>query len=163
PNPKHWASNAGSEGSEPALVPVVLRIIHDESTAANLFEQGKLDVLTRVPQYDYAKLRDKGLLRVDPMVATYYLSFNARKPPFDDREWRRAVSGSIRRDEITQALGSGETPARSWVPKGLEGYIPWEPTAPVFASSVAAVRAKLKAMKKPPQLRAAFDSGSRNA
>jgi oligopeptide transport system substrate-binding protein len=109
-----------------AQAAVLLRIVRDESTASNLFDRGQLDVLTKVPPFDVERLRRKGVLRTDPFMTVYYLSFNLSKPPFHRREARRAVSAAIRRKELASLLGSGEQPARSWLPPGLEGFIAYE-------------------------------------
>src|SRR5205814_1609948 len=109
-------------GSAAGALPVRFVIVQDEATAKNLFEQGRLDVLTRVQPYDFERFRQKGWLHTDPFPATYYLSFNVTKAPFQDRAWRRAVAASVRADEIVAALRSGETVARSWIPRGIEGH-----------------------------------------
>jgi oligopeptide transport system substrate-binding protein len=139
---------------------VELVLVGDDSTAVSLFEQGRLDVLTRIPQLDQKRMRERGLLRVDPFLATYYISFNLSKPPFSNRDWRRAVAATIRRDELVAALATGETPARSWVARGLEGYVEYSDPSSVFADSLERVRTLA-----PPRgvINAAFDSGSRNA
>jgi oligopeptide transport system substrate-binding protein len=56
-----------------------------------------------------------------PFLATFYIAYNLKKAPFNNKELRRAVSGLIRREEIVQALGTGEIPTHSWIPKGVEG------------------------------------------
>src|SRR5690606_4779855 len=66
----------------PRALPVKLQLVQDESTAAGLFENGKLDILTRVPGYDLARLRKVGLVDVSPFLATYYVAFNVRRKPF---------------------------------------------------------------------------------
>jgi oligopeptide transport system substrate-binding protein len=156
PNPRWWNASAARP-----LRPILLRIVRDESTAVSLFEQGRLDVLMRVPSLDFPRLKERGVLRVDPFLATYYLSFNARKPPFNDREWRRAVAGAIRRDEIASVLGTGELPARSWIPPGLEGHLPWADPRPLFAGSVRKVREVLSKGRIPP-VELGFDTSGRN-
>lgn len=133
-------------------------VVQDETTAMHLFDQGKLDILTRVPALDLDRVRKDGLLRIDPFLATYYLSFNTKKAPFDRAEWRRAVSGAIRREQLVEILGSGEKPARSWVPDTLEGGMPYVDPRPVFAESVARVKGKSKRA-----IPLGFDSSSRNA
>ncbi len=145
--------------------PVMLRVVPDESTALSLFQSGKLDILTKVPALDFKRLKESGQLRVDPFLATYYLAFNTRKPPFNELQARRAVAGSIRREEITQVLGTGEKPARSWIPAPLEGAVPYEDPSPVFADSVKAYRASHDVGNKMVQagsIVASLDGSTRN-
>ena len=155
PNPKYYAADS-------AALPVQLLIVRDESTAVALFEQKKLDILYQIPDLDLLRLKQRGVVRTDPFFAVYYLAFNVLKPPFNDVQWRRAVAGSIRRDEIVSALGTGEGPARSWIPKGIEGYFPYSDPAPEYSDAVKKTRAQIARNGAAPVI-AAFSSGSRNS
>jgi oligopeptide transport system substrate-binding protein len=136
---------------------VEMLVIADESTGVNLFQQGKLDVLTKVPSSDLARLKERGVIHSDPFLAVYYLSFNLKRSPFNDRALRRAVSAAIRREELVQALDSGDTPANSWLPPGLEGHVP-------FDLSKTTLRKKPSGLDVPAQpVAAAFDTGQRNS
>jgi oligopeptide transport system substrate-binding protein len=153
---------------------IELLIVADESTGAKLFEQGKLDILTRIPAMDLNRFKKRGqkaiTVRTDPLLATYYLSFNCKVPPFNRAQWRRAVAGVIRRDEIAEFLGGGEMPALSWVPPGLDGYLPYVDPQPLFADAVREVKREVKReglktrkISKGMQLSLAFDAGERNS
>ncbi|MCM2278836.1 MAG: peptide ABC transporter substrate-binding protein [Oligoflexia bacterium] len=147
-----------------ARIPVVhLDIVRDETTAVNLFERGKLDILSRVPALEYQRLRQRGGIHIDPFRATYYLGFNCRKSPFDDRDWRRAVAASIRKRDLTEALQTGETPARGWIPPGLEGFLPEDEPLPDHSRAVAKVKTQLAGGRRRHAVTAVFDSGDRNA
>lgn len=140
---------------------VEMIVVDDETTGLNLFEHGELDILSRVSAVNLQRLRRKpGVVHTDPFLATYYLSFNFRKPPFDDVIWRRAVSGSVRREEITQALAGGEVPARSWIPPGLEGAIAYSDPANAFGPALA--EARKRGVPPGGPLSAAFDTSARN-
>lgn len=158
------AKNPHSFRAADSMIPeVTLQIVREEATAAHLLDQARLDVLTRVPPFEVERLKKEGLIRQDPMVATYFLSFNARSGQFKDRQWRKAVSGAIRRKELVHALGTGEAPARSWIPHGLSGYVPFDAEfAKSFEPAVAAVRAQIQKSKSP-KIYAAFDTSGRNA
>lgn len=142
---------------------ILFRIVREESTAGSLFEQGKLDFVNRVPAYDWDRYRQEGYTHSVPFLATYFLGFNLKKPPFNDRDFRRAVAGAIRKKELTNALGSGEKPAYSWIPEGLPGFQPFqsdrEGLDARFQDSVSRVR-----MKRWDQvIELGFDASSRNA
>jgi oligopeptide transport system substrate-binding protein len=139
---------------------VEMRIVSDDSAALALFERGELDVLTRVPTLDLQRLLKMGVVRTDPYVATYYVAFNVRKPPFDRLEWRRAVAHAVRKTELAKAVATGETPARSWIPIGMEGY---EPFDAVREQQPPIPRTVAEAMARSAPVEAAFDSSSRNS
>ncbi len=151
-NPNYW-------GKIPSIAAVELLIINDETTGINLFEQGQIDLLTRISNLDFPRLKKQGKVHTSPFLATYYLSFNLKKFPFNDRVWRKAVAGTIQRQEIATLLNSGEIPATSWIPYGLEGYIPFKDPKPLFKNSVEMIKNK---NEKPVGIQAAFDSGTRN-
>lgn len=141
-----------------AIVEVLF--IPDESTAMNLFRQGRLDILTRVSSLDLPGLKKKGLIQTHPFSATYYLSFNCRKPPFNQSKWRRAVAGSIRRDEIVSLLDSWDQAAWSWIPFGFEGFEPYQNPGKVFSQDVNEIKTAKKSDFK---IQAGFDFGDRNS
>ena len=153
-NDKYW-------GAPPAVAKVELTIVTDEATGANLFQTGGLDIMTRVPALETERFKKSGALRTDPFLATYYLGFNLRKAPFNDRVLRRAVAASIRKGEIALAVGTGETPARSWIPPGLEGFVAGPPDVAMYAGDVEEVRRRR--LSSGAAVQAGFDSGTRNS
>jgi oligopeptide transport system substrate-binding protein len=119
-NPQYWGARSGGVRT------VEWVVVGDEATGMNLFERGMLDILTRIPIVDFQRLSREGKVRTEPFLATYYLGFNLKKPPFDQAQVRRAFSAAIRRKEIVDALITGEVPAGAWIPPGLEGHVPFE-------------------------------------
>jgi oligopeptide transport system substrate-binding protein len=109
---------------------------------------------------DQPKLKEQGVLRVDPFYATYYLSFNTRKSPFTDVRVRRAIAAATQPREIIAALGSDDVPARSLVPVGLEGFEKYvdQPSGP-SEIEVAWVKQSVGAKK----VVAGYDANSRNS
>jgi oligopeptide transport system substrate-binding protein len=144
----------------PAAAPkrVLLRIVTDESTLSTLFDQGKIDVLTRIPAYDQKRYEAKKIVRSVPFQATYFLGFNLKKKPFDRVEFRRALAGAIKKKELVRMLGTGEEPAASWIPKGYEGYYPFQPDSEGRDRELAGPK-----VASHEEIRIAFDSGTRNA
>ena len=143
------------------IIRVELLIIVDESTGLNLFENGRLDLLTRVPYLDLERLRKTQKIHSAPTVVTYYLAFNCRKKPFDDVRWRRAFAGAIKRDEIVRALDSALIPAWSWIPHGLEGFMPYQNPQEKFASDIDWLKKNAASFKG--TIEAGFDTGVRNS
>jgi oligopeptide transport system substrate-binding protein len=113
-NEYYWRDNLGPEKLD-------FIVIQDESTAVNLFDSGGLDILTRIPITDLKRLSTQGQVVRSPFLATFYIGFNLKSAPFNNKDLRKAVSGLIKRGEIVQALGTGEIPTFSWIPKGVEG------------------------------------------
>ncbi len=155
-NPRYW-------GEKAKLDQIEFLIVADETTAIRLFDQGKLDLLTRVSSLDFARLKKAGRIHTTPFLATYYLSFDCRKPPFQNRDWRRAVAGAIRREEIAQVLEAGEMAASSWIPRGLEGFEPFQNPRPLFADSIQKVISEVRGANPSRVIQAGFDASSRNS
>ncbi|HTL10995.1 MAG TPA: peptide ABC transporter substrate-binding protein [Bdellovibrionota bacterium] len=159
PNVLYWNAAAHSGALKIRLI-----YVQDESTGVSLFENGKLDLLVRVPSLDVPRLRSQGVLSASPFMATYYLGFNLKKAPFDQVEWRRAVAGSIHKTEITDTLGIGDAPAWGWIPRGVEGYVPYRDLSQLFSGDMAKIKKMIAAEPiQAPTVTAAFDSSERNA
>ncbi len=147
-------------GEKPKIRKVEFKVILDETTGLNLFDHGDLDILVRVPSQDIARIKKGGQLHTSPFFATYYLSFDCRTPPFNNRNWRKAFAGVIRRDEIATLLeGSGQA-AWSWIPNGIEGFIPYFDPKTVFSESIHWARSNARSLTP---ITAAFDTGTRNS
>ncbi|MFN7684851.1 MAG: peptide ABC transporter substrate-binding protein [Oligoflexia bacterium] len=101
---------------------VRLVIVSDEHTALALFEQGRLDLLARVPPLEVPRLKEQKKLNIVPFWATYYVGFNTRRPALQKASSRCRLAASIKKAEIVAALKGGESVAESWIPPGLEGY-----------------------------------------
>lgn len=153
-------ANVNYYGGAPAIERVLLKVVNEDVAALNVFEQGGLDILTRIPTLDYERLRDLGLLQTDPFLATFYLGFNTRLPPFDQVRMRRAVAQSIHREDLVAALGMGERAARSWVPPEL---LAPQATKSKVSDDRAWARAQIEKLPKARrEIRVTTDSGARN-
>ncbi|CAK9249675.1 unnamed protein product [Sphagnum jensenii] len=163
-NPNYYGKQANLDG-------VDFLFIQDESTGLNLFDAGKLDVLTRVPVADVPRLRKTGLIHSDPYFATYFIGFNARKAPFQDPDFRRAFSAAIHRKELVEGLGTGDSPAHFWLPPGILGLDSYPASAAtevlpeILNASLKKVRGEIDKNPKlfDEAIAASFDSGARNS
>lgn len=123
-NPRYW------DAARTALAVVDLLTIANPTTAFNLYETGRADVIwdrNLVP----AELLD--LLRRRPdchrfdFLATYFIRFNTTRPPLDDPRVRRALSLAIDRRRIVERITrGGEQPAAGLVPPGTAHHQPVE-------------------------------------
>jgi oligopeptide transport system substrate-binding protein len=97
--------------SAPAKVKgIIYRIIPEDLTAVTEFELGNIDILT-IPASEYTRYK-KDPLRKDFISSikglnTYYIGLNCSRPPFDNRQVRRAMNFAIDREEILKTVYEG--------------------------------------------------------
>ncbi len=95
------------------------------TTELNMFENNQIDLGGNVPASDIPRLLKEGKLRFEPLLATYFFSFNVTKPPFDNVKVRKAFALAIDRGAIVQNVTrGGQKPALAWVPPGLADAAP---------------------------------------
>jgi oligopeptide transport system substrate-binding protein len=75
-------------------------------------------------------------LRIFPQFLVNYVGFNTTKPPFDDRQVRRAFVMALDRDGLNEIVYQGKVDtAKGLLPPGLPGYnealegLPYDPVA----------------------------------
>ncbi len=108
--------------SQPASTQYIQALIIPEaSTALNLFETGRLDVVDRIPLPELPGLRERPQFHKVQDLAIEYLAFNLRTPPFDSVLARRALSQAIDRQEVVQLLGGGQRVNAQFLPHGILG------------------------------------------
>jgi oligopeptide transport system substrate-binding protein len=95
------------------------------------------------------------------MIATYFVAFDTRTPPFNDVKWRRRFSAAVDRQGIIQALGSNEFPALSWIPRGLEGALETTNLPPLLLT--AKKESTPQSGAKIPPVTLTYDSSGRNS
>lgn len=83
---------------------VEVLFIADESTAFNLFQKNKLDLLRRLPTSQIPHYQTRPEFREAPLVRLDYVGFG---PELDDKAWlREALSLSLNYDELQKFLNS---------------------------------------------------------
>ncbi|HVJ54771.1 MAG TPA: peptide ABC transporter substrate-binding protein [Aliidongia sp.] len=116
-----YHSAAGVKLSEVDYFP-----IENQNEELKRYRAGELDVTAEVPsdQVDFIKQSMAGEFHTSPYLGTYYIGFNMTRAPFkDDPKLREAINLVIDREAIVEkVVKTGEIPAYSWVPPGLEGY-----------------------------------------
>jgi oligopeptide transport system substrate-binding protein len=99
--------------------------IADENAELRAYRAGTLHITAVVPrgQFDWIRENLAAELHVAPQMSTYYYGFNLDRPKFRDPRVRRALSMSVDRERLANAvLRVGELPAYSWVPPGVHDY-----------------------------------------
>lgn len=104
---------------------VIYYTLEDNAAALRRYRAGEFDILTSFPKDQFGWLQENrpGEAHVAPFAGLYYYVMNSSKPPLDDVRVRQALSMSINREVIgAHVLGTGEQPAYSWVPPGMDNY-----------------------------------------
>ncbi|HEY5041938.1 MAG TPA: peptide ABC transporter substrate-binding protein [Verrucomicrobiae bacterium] len=119
-NPRYWdATNTQSDIID--ILPM-----GSPSTSFDLYEQGAVDIIWDkevVP----AELLDVLMKRPDAhkfdYLATYWISINVTRKPFDDPRVRKALALAVDRDSIVKkVMRGGERPVSHIVPDGTANY-----------------------------------------
>jgi oligopeptide transport system substrate-binding protein len=130
----HGAFPGNAERLEVKLYP------GDASDLLSQYEEDRLDILaltdTPIGQHESARQRLAGEYVSIPTLSTWFVQFDFRRPPFDDRRVRRALAQAADREHIADvALRGLQFPATgSLVPPGMPGHfrevvLPHDPVA----------------------------------
>jgi oligopeptide transport system substrate-binding protein len=91
------------------------------------FRAGQLHVTETLPpdKIDTYRKDAPELLRIDPLLGTYFLRVNVRRPGLNDARIRLALALAIDRAALVdKVLRGGQAPALSFTPLGLGSYAP---------------------------------------
>ena len=129
------SSFPASLGGPPALERFIVVVVDEPITKLAALTSGELDFAGIQPGHAEFVARDPALAVLSyPLLFTYGLVFNTRRPPFDDPAVRRAVDRAVDRREIVDGYLYGfGTPATGPVPPGVPGAIELPPAAPAAA------------------------------
>ena len=103
---------------------VIFYIVPDETTILKLFSAGRLDVATQLPSRELRVLKKRKEYRNYGILRIYYYGFNIESKNLKDVRVRKALIHAVDRKEIVNLLNGGQTPLKSWIPKGLFGHNP---------------------------------------
>lgn len=111
---------------KPKISGILYRIIPEDLTALTEFELGNIDVVS-IPASEYSGYLSSPIwskqMVPGKVLNTYYLGFNCSRPPFEDRNLRKAVASSIDRKKVLSSyyenrgvLAKGPVPdiLRNW-------------------------------------------------
>ena len=113
-------------GGPPRLQRLIVVVVDEPATKLAALTAGELDFAGIQPAHASFVARDPALAVLSfPLLLTYALAFNTRRPPFDDLSARRRVDRALDRREIVDGYLYGYgTPARAPVPPDVPGYVP---------------------------------------
>ena len=113
-NPNYW------DAKNVKLEKITFYMVEESSTELMMFENGELDFGTNPPLPEIDRLKQEGVLTINPYLGTYYYMFNVTKPPFDNVLVRKALAAAIDRESIVKNVTkAGELPATAYVPPGI--------------------------------------------
>ena len=114
-NTNYWNNN----NIKPDKLTFIL--MEEPSTSLAGILEGSIHFAKPFPRNDIESLKEKGIVHIVPVAASYYYRFNLNnKEALKDNRVRRALSLAIDRDYIVQSITRcGERPAGSLVPYGI--------------------------------------------
>ncbi|MGI9039835.1 MAG: ABC transporter substrate-binding protein [Gemmatimonadales bacterium] len=128
---RRWVFAANADfpprlGGPPRLERLIIVVVDEPTTKLAALTSGELDFAGIQPAHAGFVARDPDLAVLTyPLLFTYGIVLNTRRPPFDDLALRRAVSRAVAREEIVEGYLYGfGTPALGPVPPSVPGYLP---------------------------------------
>ena len=104
---------------------ITYRLIEDPNAAYTAYNQGEVSMIKSVPSEEIPALKGTEEFHVDPLMGTYYLSFNTTKKPFDNEDVRMALSLVIDRDYVANTVMQGTyLPANKMIGPGVSDAAP---------------------------------------
>ncbi len=102
----HW-------GGAPSVGGVEFRYITEPAAALTALQNGEVQWTDNVPPQQIESLADDDTveLQTTPSVDYWYLSMNYARPPFDNRDVRRAISLAVDREAVAEAAWFGAAQA----------------------------------------------------
>jgi peptide/nickel transport system substrate-binding protein len=113
-------------GGPPRLQRFTVVVVDEPTTKLAALVSGELDFAGIQPAHAEFVRRDPNLEVVSyPLLMTYGIVFNTRRPPFNRLALRRALSQAIDRNELVEGYIYGfGTPAEGPVPPSAPNYLP---------------------------------------
>ncbi len=113
-NPYYW------DAEHITFDKIVWHLIEDANTSYTAYNQGELDIIKDVPTEEIPTLEGNEEFHVEPLMGTYYVTFNTQKAPFDDAKVREALSLAIDRKYVAETIMQGTySPATNFVGAGV--------------------------------------------
>lgn len=95
-------------------------LMEDSNAAYSAYQTGEVSMIKHVPTEEVPSLRGNEDFHVDPLMGTYYISFQTEKEPFNNPDVRMALSLAIDRDYVANTVMQGTySPATNFVGPGL--------------------------------------------
>lgn len=118
-NPHYWNSQSVK------LEKIQFLPFENIDLVEKLFRTGRIHKTHTLPpgKIEFYKKNHPQNLRMDPYLGTYFYRYNVTKPPFDEKNVRKALARAIDPKKIVEKITrAGETPATTFVPPKLRSY-----------------------------------------
>ena len=113
-NPHYW------DAANITFDKIVWHLIEDPNTSYTAYNQGEIQLIKDVPTEEIPSLRGNNEFYVEPIMGTYYVTFNTQRAPFNDARVREALSLAIDRRHVASTIMQGTySPAKNFVGPGV--------------------------------------------
>jgi oligopeptide transport system substrate-binding protein len=134
PNTNYW-------GGQPTVTKIINYEISDDNQAYAKYLNGELDEVN-VPLANTDLVKNdpklKNEIKFVPQLTLFWMDFNTRKAPFNNKAARVAFSKAVDRNALTTNVLKGRSqPANFFIPKGMNGYRPDLGTSQAFDAAAA--------------------------
>ncbi len=114
-NPDYWDAETVN------LETINMLMVNDPNTELSMYESGELDwagdPTGTIPLSAIPSLKQSDKLNVSPLAGTYYIEFNTKQEPYNNKNIRKALSMAIDRKAIVKSITKGgQKPAMALVP-----------------------------------------------
>lgn len=118
-NPYYWNADKVTVNT------VKFALMEDSNASYSAFKTGELQMIKDVPSEEVPTLNGTDEFHKDPIMGTYYISFNLEKEPFDNQKVREALSLAIDRKYLAETVTQGTySPATNFVGPGISDVEP---------------------------------------
>ena len=113
-NPNYW------DAANITFDKIVWHLIEDSNAAYSAYQNGDIDMIKDVPTEEIPSLSSSEEFNIEPIMGTYYVTFNCNKEPFNDAKVREALSLAIDRKYVAGTIMQGTySPATNFVGPGV--------------------------------------------
>jgi ABC-type transport system substrate-binding protein len=115
------------EPDRPYLDKVTFNVVADSNERVLQYESDDVDLLETVPADAVAQLPSEDVLTAEPSAQVVVITGNAKKAPWNDVEFRKAVSLAVNRDDLIESVYAGlGSPPKGVIPPSLPNSVPGE-------------------------------------
>ena len=95
-------------------------LMEDSNASYSAYQAGEVSLIKDVPTEEVPGLKGKEDFHIDPIMGTYYVSFQTQKEPFNNPDVRKALSLAVDRYYVANTVMQGTyLPATNFVGPGI--------------------------------------------